>query len=88
MWNIIAKPEGRFTEPEDDEDGEHANNSHVKIMLVQGMQSEVISRVGFARRNTKHPDVEFHVQMRHEYEKACKARDLMAELLGDPETLR
>lgn len=89
MWNIVARPEGRYVEPDDDEDGERANQSHMKVMLVGGgTRTEVIARVGFARRHTKHPDVEFPVQLRVEIEKARKARDVMAELLGDPETLR
>lgn len=89
MWNIIARPEGRYTEPDDDdEDGEQKNDSHMKIMLVGGSHTEVIARVGFARRNTKHPDVEFPAQLRVEVDKARKARAVMAELLGDPETLR
>lgn len=87
MWNIIAKPEGRYSEP-DDEETECPNQSHMKVMLVGATHTEVIARVGFARRHTKHPDVEFPAQLGIEIEKARKARDVMAELLGDTETLR
>lgn len=91
MWNIIATPEGRYAEPEEPtetEEPEHENRSNMMVMLVSGQHREVIARVGFARRHTKHPDVSFPDQLRTEVDKARKARDAMVELLGDVETLR
>lgn len=98
MWHIIAKPVGRYvkpsgedaepTSPEGMEERERLNQSHVAVLLVSGGHTEVISRVGFARRHTKNPDTELKDQLKIEVDKARAARDAMAELLGDPETLR
>lgn len=98
MWNIIAKPVGRYVKapgedkapdsPEAIEERERLNQSHVAVMLVSGSHTEVIARVGFARRHTKNPDTEMKAQIQIEVDKARAARDAMAELLGDPETLR
>lgn len=95
MWNIIGQPVGRWIEPDDETDdeatdsnGDYLNNSHMAIVLVRQGQREVISRVAFIRRLSTNPDVTFGQQIKDEIEKARKARDAMAELLGDTETLR
>lgn len=95
MWNIIGQPVGRWIEPDDETDdeatdsnGDYLNNSHMAIVLVRQGQREVISRVAFIRRLSRNPDVAFDQQIKAEIEKARKARDAMAELLGDTETLR
>lgn len=95
MWNIIGQPVGRWIEPDDETDdeatdsnGNYLNNSHMAIVLVRQGQREVISRVAFIRRLSRNPDVPFDQQVKAEIEKARKARDAMAELLGDTETLR
>lgn len=94
-WNIIGQPVGRWVEPDDEDDddatdknGDYVNNSHMAILLVRGVQREPIARVGFNRKRTNNPDKTFKEQVDTEIKKARKARDAMAELLGDTETLR
>jgi hypothetical protein len=70
-WKIVCEPEGKTTymNPDGDDD-EGRNEGAMKVLLVNGSFREEVSRVGFVRRNSKHPDVDYADQLTAEVEKA------------------
>jgi hypothetical protein len=86
MWQIVCQPEGNFPLREADE-GEDENRSAMKVMLTDGSYSKVIFHVGFARRNTTSPDVEFKDALTKSLEAADAAVGLLNDKLAPQEGL-
>jgi hypothetical protein len=86
-WQIIVQPEGKngvlpsgADQPASGETVQGENQTGMVIYLVEGGARREISRVGFARRNTKNPKVKFEDQLEKELAKARKSRDLLNSL--------
>lgn len=86
MWHIVCTPEGYFP-ANDDEEGEDENRSHVKVVLVNEGARQTVCCVGFARRNTKHPDVNFREQLQHSTDDARAAVNILNERLAPQDGL-
>lgn len=78
-WKVEIEPEGK-------NDG--VNEGGLVIYLNNGSKREEVSAVGWVRRNTGNPDVEFEPQLKKEYAKAQVAARTMNDLLGSPARLR
>ena len=78
-WSIVCKPEGKYVPRKSEDEDDRA----MVVLLVRGPRQEEISRVGWVRHNTKHPQRSFDKQLDKEIEKARKSRDLLNELCDD-----
>lgn len=79
-YKIICKPQDRTNTPTEGDEAE--NRSAMVVKLTNGSHSEEVCRVGFARRNTKHPDVSFADQLRIEISKAREAVTILNDQLS------
>lgn len=80
-WQIVCKPTGDYPLRRADE-GEDENRSHMEVTLTNGAFVETVCRVGFARRNTKNPDVLFKTQLDTDVENARTAVKLLNDQLA------
>lgn len=87
-YKIVCKPEGKYADRKDDE-GEDENRSAMIVALVdEGATKQEVCRVGFVRRNTKHPDVSFQDQLTESLGTARAAAQILNEqLAGDGDLL-
>lgn len=86
-YQIVYKPEGKYADRPND-DGEGENRSCVIVRLTNGTYTEDICRVGFARRNTKNPDVSFGEMLDRMITSARKAVVLLNEQFALEEGLQ
>lgn len=86
-YQIVYKPEGKYADRPND-DGEGENRSCVIVRLTNGSHTEDVCRVGFARRNTKNPDVSFGDMLDRMIANARKAADLLNEQLAPQDGLQ
>lgn len=80
-YQIVVAPEGKYLERKND-DGEDENRSAMVVKLKSGSHEEEVCRVGFVRRNTKHPDVSFKEQIAKSLEDARAAVALLNDQLA------
>lgn len=86
-YQIVCRPEGKYADRPND-DGEGENRSCMMVQLTNGSHTEVICRVGFARRNTKNPDVPFGEMLDRMVDSARKAADTLNGQLAPAEGLQ
>lgn len=85
-YQIVVEPEGKYADRPND-DGEGENRSCMVVRLTNGSHRQDVCRVGFARRNTKHPNVAFGEQLRAEIEKAREAVKILNDQLATEDGL-
>lgn len=78
-WKIVVKPEGKNPGGADD-----TNEGGMVLYLHDGSahQRQEVSRVAFARRHSRNPDVPFKNQLDVEMEKARTAVGVLNEQLA------
>lgn len=74
-WKVVVEPRG-----DNDEDTPEKNHGGMVIYLQQGNgPKQEVTRVAFARRNSKNPKDSFKVRMKREHAKAQEAADFLNE---------
>lgn len=77
-WKIVLRPEGK--NPGEQEE-RNEGGMVIELMDGDGYRRQEVSRVAFARRNSRNPDVGFEEQLRAEWAKANEAVGLLNEQL-------
>lgn len=82
-WKVVLKPEGDRNAVNEDEKNE--GGIVVQLLDTAGNYRQEVSRVGYARRHSRNPDVPFDDQLKTEWDKAKVACDLLNEQLLNAE---
>lgn len=80
-WTVICEPVAN------NEPGKK-NRGGLRVILTDGDREHELSRVAFARRNSRNPDESFVVQLQHELDKAYEVAATVNELMGEFERLQ
>lgn len=80
VWTVICEPVSVNTET-------GKNRGGLRVILTDGVQEHEMSRVGFARRNSRNPGQSFEVQLQQELDKAYEAAATVNELHEELEEL-